>query len=125
MYALKSPAEAYRRVDFDARISGADPRQLVIVCYEQLAAALAAALLAAGRGDNARKSEALTRALAALTALQMGLDPGQPITVALATFLESGRKAVLGSVVQFEPRAIERLREDVADLLEAFRHAPD
>jgi len=84
-----------------------------------------AALLAAGRGDNARKSEALTRALAALTALQMGLDPGQPITAALATFLESGRKAVLGSVVQFEPRAIERLREDVADLLEAFRHAPD
>ncbi len=124
MYALQNPTEAYRRVDFDARISGADPRQLVIVCYEQLAAALGAALLAASRGDNARKSQALTRALAALTALQMGLDPGQPITAALATFLESGRKAVLGSVVRFEPQAIERLREDVADLLEAFRHAP-
>jgi flagellar protein FliS len=124
MYAPSSPLEAYRRVDFDARISGADPRQLVIVCYEQLSAALGAALLAASRPDNARKSQALTRALAALTALQMGLDPGQPITAALATFLEGGRKTVLDSVVTFDPVAIERLREDVCDLLEAFRHAP-
>lgn len=124
MYALQSPHEAYRRVDFDARISGADPRQLVIVCYEQLVAALGAALLATERGDNARKSQALTRALAALTALQMGLDPGQTITAALATFLDSGRQTVLGSVVNFDPVAIDRLRGDVADLLEAFRHAP-
>ncbi|NCU13039.1 MAG: flagellin [Sphingomonadaceae bacterium] len=124
MYALQSPHEAYRRVDFDARISGADPRQLVIVCYEQLVAALGAALLATERGDNARKSQALTRALAALTALQMGLDPGQTITAALATFLDGGRQTVLGSVVNFDPVAIDRLRGDVADLLEAFRHAP-
>lgn len=124
MYALQSPHEAYRRVDFDARISGADPRQLVIVCYEQLVAALGAALLATERGDNARKSQALTRALAALTALQMGLDPGQTITAALATFLDSGRQTVLGSVVNFDPVAIDRLRGDVADLLLAFRHAP-
>jgi flagellar biosynthetic protein FliS len=124
MYALTTPQEAYRRVDFDARISGADPRQLVIVCYEQLASALGAAALSAQRGDNARKSQALTRALAALTALQMGLDPGQTITAALATFLESARKTVLDSVVTFDGTAIERLGEDVRDLLEAFRHAP-
>lgn len=37
---LRSPADAYRKVDFDARMAGTDPSQLALLCYEQLAAAL-------------------------------------------------------------------------------------
>ena len=56
MYALRSPTEAYRRVDFDARISGADPRQLetlnrIAEGQERLLTALAA--LAAPEGGPA------------------------------------------------------------------------
>ena len=29
MYNQRSPAEAYRKIDFDARVAGADPGQLV------------------------------------------------------------------------------------------------
>lgn len=35
MRYLRDPSEAYRRVDFDARVFGADPRQLVDLCLEQ------------------------------------------------------------------------------------------
>ena len=63
MLALRSPQEVYRRVEFDARIAGANPRELVLVCFEQLNAALGRALHAAAAGDNAAKSAALTRAL--------------------------------------------------------------
>ncbi|MCB2058681.1 MAG: flagellar protein FliS, partial [Novosphingobium sp.] len=71
MHPRHSPQETYRRVDFDARVAGADPRQLVALCYEQLIAALGSAIYAATSGDNALKSASLTRALAALTALQL------------------------------------------------------
>jgi flagellar biosynthetic protein FliS len=123
MYNLRSPAEAYRKVDFDARIAGADPGQLVVLCYEQLATALGSAVYAAEAGDNARKSAALTRALAALTALQLGLDHGQPIAVTLATLFESARHTVLDSVIQFDAAALTRLKQDVAEIAGALRSA--
>ena len=125
MYTLRSPADAYRKVDFDARIAGAGPGQLVLVCYEQLAAALGGAIHAAAAPDNSRKSASLTRALAALTALQMGLDRGQPISVALSTVFEAARHTVLDSVIQFDPDAIGRLRSDVSEIAAALQAAPD
>ena len=73
MLANRSPHEAYRRVDFDARVEGANPQQLVGMCYEALAGALGTALYAHERGDNRLKSQSLTRALSAVTALQLGV----------------------------------------------------
>lgn len=52
MLALRNPSEAYRRVDFDARVEGADPASLVLLCYETLTAALGSAIFAAERGDS-------------------------------------------------------------------------
>jgi flagellar protein FliS len=124
MQVLRSPHDAYRKVDFDARIAGADPVQLVMLCYEQLASALGTAIHAQASGDNARKSAALTRALAALTALQMGLDRDQPIAGALSALFAGARKTVLGSVLEFDAIALERLREDVIEIARAFRLAP-
>jgi flagellar biosynthetic protein FliS len=125
MYALQTPREAYRKVDFDARVAGADPRQLVLVCYEQLGSALSSAIHAADRGDNARKSAGLARALAALTALHMGLDHNQPIAAALATLFEAARQTVLDSVIHFDAEALERLRTDVAEIATALRAPPE
>ena len=65
MLAQRNPHEVYRRIDFDARVSGADPRELVAVCYEQLIGALGSALWANDRCDNLLKSRSLTRAMAA------------------------------------------------------------
>ena len=73
MLALRTPSEAYRRVDFDARVEGADPRTLVMLCYESLVSSLGTALFAHDRGDNRAKSAALTRAVSALTALLLGM----------------------------------------------------
>ena len=74
MLALRSPHEAYRKVDFDARVAGADPQQLVALCYEQLIGALGSAIYADEAQDNRLKSQSLTRALSAITALQLGIS---------------------------------------------------
>jgi len=33
MIARRTPDSVYRRVDFDARVNGADPMELVGLCY--------------------------------------------------------------------------------------------
>ena len=114
--AWASPQEAYRRVDFDARVQGADPAQLVALCYEQLIAALGSALFAHERGDNRGKSQALTRALAALTALQLGVEGGDGVAGALRQFYEAARRALLDGVLAFDGAIVRRIQQDFRDI---------
>ena len=120
MLALRNPAEAYRRVDFEARVAGADTRQLVALCYERLDVALGSALHAHTRGDNRAKSEALTRAVSALTALQMGVAGDAGVAGALQQFYEAARRRLLDNVVTFDPATIATVRKDIADIAEAL-----
>lgn len=121
MLALRSPAETYRKVDFDARVSGAEPRQLVTLCYEHFISALSSAAFAHEHHDNRAKSQALTRALSALTALQLGVDSSAALAPALNQLYESARRAVLDSVLDFDPRTIATIRNDFAEIARAMR----
>ena len=120
MLALKNPSEAYRRVDFDARVTGAKPEQLVALCYEQLIAALGSALFAHERADNRAKSEALTRAVSALTALLMGVSGEGATARALTHLYEAARRRLLDSVVVFKPEAVKELRNDFREISAAM-----
>lgn len=121
MHPLRTPAQAYRRVDFDARVAGAAPRELVLVCYDQLDQALARAVRCEQAQDNAGKSEALTRAVAAVAALQLGVDRAAPIAAALDQFYAAARKTLLDSVLAFDAAALRRLAGDARDIAAAFR----
>ena len=123
MHALLSPHEAYRRVEFDARVTGAKPAELVLVCYEQFRAALARAQSAAASGDNLIKSQALTRALAALTALQLGIDQRQPLAPALDQFYAAARRTVLDCVLKFDSEALAQVGRDMTDIAAALGRA--
>ena len=116
----RSPREACRRVDSDARVAGADSRQLVALCYEQLTTALGTALFAAEQSDNRLKSQSLTRALSAITALQLGISSGKGISGALRLFYDSARRAVLDSVLAFDAATIAALRRDFGEVAAAM-----
>ena len=120
MIAQTNPLEAYRRVDFDARVAGADPAQLVLLGYEQLIGSLGSALFAAERGDNRLKSQSLTRALAALTTLRLGVSGTGGIAPALLQMFEAARKAVLDSVLAFDPQTIGLIRQDFIEISRAM-----
>ncbi|MBC2670497.1 flagellar protein FliS [Novosphingobium piscinae] len=120
MLARHNPQDAYRRVDFDARVTGCDPMELVGLCYEHLIAALGSALFAHERGDNATKSKAITRALSALTALQLGVNGNEGVAAALRQFYQAARQAVLDSVLTFDPEQISRVRADFVDIASAL-----
>jgi flagellar protein FliS len=119
MLAQRNPQAAYNRVAFDARISGARPEELVAMCYEQLISALGSALIAAERGDNRMKSMGLTRAVSALTALQLGVSGEEGVADALRQFYAAARRAVLDSVLNFDARVLAAVRQDVIDISRA------
>ena len=120
MLLNRDPSEAYRRVDFDARVHGADSRQLVDLCLEQVAGSLGRAVHAAGRGDNGAKSAALTRAVAALTALQLGVNADAPTGQALMQLYQSARTTILDSVLHFSPAKLAEIRQDFIEIRAAM-----
>lgn len=120
MIARHTPDEAYRRVDFDARVAGAGQQQLVGLCYEQLVAALGTAIFADRQGDNALKSRSLTRALTALTALQMGVSGEGGVADSLRHLYEGTKRQVLDCVLAFDGERLEAIRSDFNEIAEAL-----
>ena len=123
MLAHRNPQEAYRRVDFDARVAGSDPAHLVGLCYESAASAMSRALHAHASGDNQAKSQALTRALAAITALQMGISGDTGVAASLRQFYGAVRKTLLDSALSFDAAAITTVRQDLIEIAAALMAA--
>jgi flagellar protein FliS len=120
MLAHRNPQEAYRRVDFDARIAAAKPGELVVLCLEQFVAATGSALIAHERKNNELKSQSMTRALSSLTALQMGIDGNGSMAGPLSQFYGAARQTLLDNVLRFDPSAIKVIRDDFIDVYQAF-----
>jgi flagellin-specific chaperone FliS len=125
MLALNNtPRAAYRRVAVDARIRGASPADLVTMCYEQVVSELGAAIRGHETGDAMRRSDGLTRAYSALTALEMGLDRSQPISGAMLQLYGAARARILSSVSVFDGAALAELRRDFREIGTALAAAP-
>lgn len=120
MLVQRDPYSAYQRVEFEARVNGANAQQLVHICYDQLISGLNTALLAFDRQDSLLKSQSLTRALSALTALQLGIDPESQMAEVLSGFYTAARKSVLESAVHFTPETLKTIRDDFQDIRNAL-----
>lgn len=120
MLALRNPQEAYRRVDFEARIEGASPTQLVALCFEQAESALASALFAHQSGNNQAKSKAMTKALAAITALQLGVDGDHDVAAALRQFYGASRRTLLDCALDFDVLTLDTMRRDLHEIAGAL-----
>ena len=129
MLMLRSPQEAYRRIDFDARVETSDSAQLVGLCFEQVVAALGTAIFAHDRRDTALRGQSLTRALSAVMALRLGISGdgqqnGSGITGALHQLYEGAGRTVLDSVMDFDALGLSRLRDDLREVAGALAAAP-
>src|SRR5690606_37712083 len=96
---------------------------LVHLCLEQAIAGLGEALLANERYDRGTRSKGLTRALTAITALEMGIDRSVTLAEALLQIYESARKAILDSVVNFDPGTLASIRDDLQEIAAVLRPA--
>lgn len=123
--ANRPPGEVYSRIEFDARVSGAGKEELVLVLIEQLLIALQSAIFAHENKLNERKSAAMTRAIAALTALELGVvsSSEDDMGASLLTFYRETKKAILDSVVKFDGEVFAGLYADFSEIRQALARA--
>ena len=120
MLALQDPYDAYQRAEFDARVQGASPSELVHICYDQLVLALGTALVAHAKGDMRLKSRSMTRAVTALMALELGIDQSHAMARVLGDFYGAARKSILASSVDFDAACLGEMRDDFRELRNAL-----
>lgn len=123
MHARQSPHEAYRRVDFDARVQGAGPAELVHLCMEQLVTALGTAIHADSIGETVLRGRAVGRALTAVTALQMGVSGESGMARALGQLYAAARQTLLDNTTHFNVARMTALRSDFLEISAALHRA--
>lgn len=121
MLVQSDPYDAYQRVEFDARVKGASPTELVHICYDQLILALGTAVLAHDRRDARLKSRSMTRAVTALMALELGIDRSHQMAGLLSDFYGAARKSVLANSLDFDRESLLQMRDDFAELRSALQ----
>ena len=122
--ALTDPNEAYRISEIDARLDGAKAEELVTFCLGQVIQGLGASISAHGRNSYAARSKSLTRALTALTALEMGVNRDAPLAGALLQVYGAARRSLLDCALDFDPQALLVIRGDFVDILTALSARP-
>jgi flagellar protein FliS len=118
--ALTDPNEAYRISEIDARLDGAKAEDLVTFCLGQVVQGIGACISAHERVAYAARSKSLTRALTALTALEMGVDRDAPLAGALLQVYGAARRTLLDCALSFDPQALAAVRSDFVDILTAL-----
>lgn len=124
MLASSEPRAAYQQANFDARVHGGTPQDIVVYCLDELSLTLGVLLQAELRGNRADRSQAITRAIAILTALEMGVDRENELAASLLHFYEGSRRLLLGSVAVTQVEAIQTLRADVIEIRDALKRVP-
>ncbi|WP_370180043.1 flagellar export chaperone FliS [Alteriqipengyuania sp.] len=123
MLALNEPRAAYQQSNFDARVKGGTSQDIVVYCLDELALTIGMLRQADVRGNRAGRSEAITRGIAILTALEMGVDRDTELAASLLHFYEGSRRLLLGSISTTQVEAIETLRADVMEIRDALKLA--
>ena len=123
MLALNEPRAAYQQSNFDARVKGGTSQDIVVYCLDELALTIGMLRQADMRGNHAGRSEAITRGIAILTALEMGVDRNSELSASLLHFYEGSRRMLLDSVGITQVEAMETLRADVIEIRDALKLA--
>ena len=120
MHALmRTPHDAYRRVDLDARIEACSPEGLTRICLEEAVAALGQAQLALDRSPKKVPAQPLARAQSIAVWLAQTVAPDNPLQEPLTRFY-SGLAGRLGAnLLAPDLEDIAQIRGDFADLLVA------
>lgn len=117
----RNPAEAYRRVELDARIEASSGEKLTLICLEEAIAALAQALLALERSPDRPPTEPLTRAHGIAVWLARSVAPQNPLYGPMTQFYGGLAAAISRNMRQASMAELAQVREDFADLLAAAK----
>ncbi|XUU60721.1 flagellar protein FliS [Erythrobacter sp. HA6-11] len=115
-----NPAEAYRRVELDARIEGSNGTKLTQICLEAVVQALAGAHAAAKRDDRMGLADALSRAGQIILGLERAVDPANPMSATLREFYSAASLQVRQITIRYDENMLVTLRQDFIEVMDAM-----
>lgn len=117
----QGPANAYRRVDLNARIEASSGEDLTRICLEEAVASLGQALVAIEHRPGQVPHEALSRAHSIAIWLARSVSPDSPISGPLTQFYGGVAATIARNLTRSSPLELARTRGDLDDLLKAAR----
>ncbi len=118
---LPQPADAYRRVDLDARIEASSGSDLTLICLEEAVAALNQALLALERNPTKAPAEPLSRANGIAVWLARSVASENPLATAMQQFYGGLASTITRNMVRASVAELEQARDDFGDFLAAAK----
>ena len=114
-------ANAYRRVDLDARIEASSGEDLTRICLEEAIAALGQALAAIEQRPEQVPQEPLSRAHGIAIWLARGVSKENPLSAPLTQFYGGVAATIARNLTRSSPLDLAGTRNDLADILRASR----
>lgn len=115
----RTPADAYRRIDLDARIEAASGEGLTRICLEEAVAALGQALAALERSPGMVPSVLISRAQVITLWLAQSVSPDNPLREVMVEFYAGIAARLARNLLQANAADLAMMRGDLNDLLEA------
>lgn len=118
--------EAYRRVDLQSRILGADPHGLVLILLEEVSAGISEMSASVSPATATAHAAARQRALMALHGLETGLDPdaAPDLARALLAIYRHVRRTLLGHRAGEGAAPLRQSAADISALRESWAAIP-
>lgn len=115
----QGPANAYRRVELDARIEAAPAEDLTRICLEEAVSALGQALIAIDAAPTDVPREALSRAQSITVWLSRSVASDHPLREALLSFYGGIAATIARNMGRARYGELKQAQTDLNDLLEA------
>ena len=112
-------ANAYRKIDLDARIEASSGEDLTRICLEEAVASLGQAIAAIENRPGQIPREPLSRAHGIAIWLARSVAADNPLSGALTQFYGGVAETIARSLTRASPLELARTRDDLNDLLRA------
>jgi flagellin-specific chaperone FliS len=119
----RKPADAYRRVDLDARVEASAGEDLTRICLEQAADAISQALMALDRRPDQSPREPLGRAQGIALWLARSVAPDNPLRDPMMQFYGGLAATIARNMGRASVAELAQVRDDFSDLLQAAKAA--
>jgi len=121
---FSSPISAYRQIDLESDIRGADPHRLIILLFDGAESALQQALLRLEAKDFAGKSESLLKAIdIILTGLSasLNIEEGGELAINLQALYDYMVTRLIHANIHKDPAAIREVQRLLGEISGAWR----
>ena len=121
---FSNPIAAYRQIDIESDIRGADPHRLIVLLFDGAESALRQALIRLEANDNAGKSESILKAIDIILqglSASLNIEQGGDLAVNLKALYDYMVSRLIHANLRKDPAAIREVQGLLGEISGAWR----